>query len=223
METVLEFLALMMLTIVVFAVAIPLTLIFLVMRQVRRARRRRFGPRRGPAVTPSPRLDRRWARLRREAVVAAQRYEAAVAGVAPGPLRDSLHAARDEVAVAVAEAQRLAEHANSTERAQRQVLAALRVQQRRQQRLGDVGADVRGPLLAATQAQRDSLARLTATLQRDEQQLQMVLARLNELVAHALELCAGVPSLDAPGVTSAADHLAALRAATAELARAVHA
>ena len=209
-------------TTLIVTVVVPLTLVYLLVRQIRKGRGTRA--RRSRRAVPAPvvlAVSRRWAMLTREAAGAAQRYRDAIARVRPGPLRDSLDAAADEVAAAVTEAGRLAVQGDRTERAHRDVLAALHRQHRQRRRGPRLVAGLEASLDAAAQAQADSAQRLAAAMARDHAQLQLIVARLNELTAHALELesLATPPAL--PGSVSVAERLAALRAATAELDQAV--
>jgi hypothetical protein len=224
MEALLEGFFFVLIASLVVAVAVPLTLVYLLVRQIRKGRRVRSGARRlrTTPVIPTPALGRRWAALVREAVSAGERYGDAIGRVRPGPLRDSLDGAADEVAAAVAEARRLAVQGDRTERAHRDVLAALDRQRRQRRRGPRLVAGLEASLDAAAQAQADSAARLAAAATRDHAQLQLIVARLHELTAHALELqtMASTPALE-PGSVSVAERLAALRAATAELDQAV--
>ena len=208
-------------TTLIVTVVVPLTLVYLLVRQIRKGRRSLARQRRGTSALPTPAVGRRWAVLTREAVSAGERYRDAIARVRPGPLRDSLDGAADEVAAAVAEARRLAVQGDRTERAQREVLAALERQRRQHRRGPRLVAGLEASLDAAAQAQSESAQRLAAAAARDHAQLQLIVARLHELTAHALELqtMASTPALT--GSVSVAERLAALRAATAELDQAV--
>lgn len=214
MEVVVEFFILAFITAVVLVVVVPLGLGYLLLRQVRRARR---GRRVRPPGVVGGRLSRQWSRLAAEAVTAGERYHAAVAGVPPGPLRASLDDATADVHAAVGEAQRLAWQADRTQRAHGQVLAALQGQQRRLRAPHGLTPEVQAPLETAVRAQHDSVQRLALALRRDHWQLQLVVARLNELVAHAYELSALAAPPAPTGVATVADRVAALRAATLEL------
>lgn len=167
------------------------------------------------AITPG--LGRQWASLLRDAGAARDRFTSTVAAMPAGPLRDRLWHARAEVDQAVAEAQQLAERGSRTERAQRDVLTALDAQRRRGRRGPALSPDLEHSLQAATRAQHQSAERLGAAARRDLCQLQLVVARLHELTAHALELATATHMAELPAPCSIGDQLAALRMATAEV------
>lgn len=157
-------------------------------------------------------IGRTWSTLAHDATVAGQRYHAAIAPAAAGPLRDTLAGAAVEVDEAVAEAQRLALQGDRTERAHRDILRALDAQRGRSRSSGGASDHA---LQAATRAQHASAERLAATARDIRSRLEVTVARLHELTGHALELTAiGSPQ---PADLEVADRLAALRAATAEL------
>lgn len=164
-------------------------------------------------------LGRQWSSLLADAAAARRRFHRVVEDLGPGPLRDSLRAAADEVDDAMAEASRLAAAGDRTDRAHRDVLSALDSQRRRRRRSGGLSADLEHTLQAATRAQHESAERLAQAARRDMTQLQLLVARLHELTAHALELTTATSTAAAelPAATSIADRLAALRLATAEV------
>lgn len=213
-------------TLVVLAVAVPLFLCFLLVRQVSRTRvgswlfgrSAHYVPprisRRGSSAAPL--LRRQWALLAADAAAAGERFHRAAAQVPRGPLHSALASARPEVDDAVREAQRLAVQGDRTERAYREIMSALDRQRRR--RRGPQGpADLVASLDSVTQAQHESAERLAAASRAQLCQLQLVVARLHGLTAHALELATldRTPQLSAS--SSIADRLAALRLATAEI------
>jgi F0F1-type ATP synthase membrane subunit b/b' len=210
-------------TMFVLAVVIPLALCFLLLRQLSRTRAGRWvlgthaRPRGagGAAGVPSG-LRRQWAVLAGDAAAAGQRFSRAADQVQPGPLRAALEAARPEVDDAVAEAQRLAVQADRTERAYRDILAGLD-SQRRRRRAPFGPAEVEASLAAATRAQHESAERLLAASQAQLGQLQLVVARLHGLTAHALELSALANTPALPASVSIDERLTALRLATAEV------
>jgi hypothetical protein len=166
-------------------------------------------------------LGRHWASLVRDAVAAQERYCTMVDAVPDGPLRHSLRNAVPEVHQAVAEARRLAEQGDRTERAHREILAGLEIQRRRRGRSPALAGDLERSLQEATRAQHASAERLAAAARRDLSQLQLVVARLHELTAHGLELATttAIPA-ELPGALSIADRLSALRMATEEVEQA---
>ena len=179
--------------------------------------RRAAARRRRVATTSVPTgLNRQWGSLVTDAAAAADRYRAAIAPAKDGPLRDSLVEAAAEVDQAVEEASRLAMQGYRTERAHRDVLAALDAQRRRNRPAARLPMDLEESLQAATRAQHESAERLAASAHHDRCQLELLVARLHELAGHALELTTASASTSATNL-SMADRVAALRLATAEL------
>lgn len=218
-------------TLTVIAVLVPLLLFILLWRQVSRSRvgnwllialglRRcsRFAAarRRGGAAPVHATLRRQWALLARDAVAAGARFSSAVAGLPDGPLRATLAGAQAEVDAAVAEAQRLAVQGDRTERAHRDILAALD-SQRRRHRDAPGQAEIESAWAAATRAQHESAERLAQASRAQLCRLQLVVARLHGLTAHALELSTLDHTPQLPAAFSIEDRLTALRLATAEV------
>ena len=196
-------------------IAPPFGLFFALVWAVRR-QRRATSRRRRSAVPMTSGLNRQWGSLVADAAAAADRYRAAIAPAKDGPLRDSLVEAAAEVDQAVAEASRLAMQGYRTERAHRDVLAALNAQRRRNRPAARLPLDLEESLQAATRAQHESAERLAASAHHDRCQLELLAARLHELAGHALELTTASTSISATDL-SIADRVAALRLATAEL------
>lgn len=217
-----------LIVVVSVAILVPLALCYLLVRQVLRSPlvvrvRTRLAPAahvRGgtaPRGVPSVALGRQWALLYADALQARDRYDATVGGLRKGPLRDTLAAAEREVDIAVGEAQRLAMLGTRTERAQREILAALDSQRRRRRRGLAAPNEVVVSLDAAARAQHESAERLAESTRLTLSQLQLVVARLYELSAHTLELSALADSPPLSATTSVADSIAALRAASEEV------
>jgi hypothetical protein len=163
-------------------------------------------------------LGRPWQPLLSQAAAARERFRRVVDQCADGPLAESLRSALVEVDGAVSEARRLAESGARNDRAHRDVLAALGAQRRQHGRSVALDPDLELPLAQATAAQHASAERLAAAARSDLAQLQLVVARLHELTAHALELSTGAPGhVDLEATLSIADRLTALRLATAEV------
>ena len=222
-----EMLVAVAITMLVLAVMVPLTVVWLLVRQVRRSRsfrrlraaraRVRTAPVRAVAGGAAP-LLRPWNRLAVDATHARERFVRTVEQVPPGPLRSRLTDVAREVDAAVADAQWLAREGSATDRAYREVSAALTQQRRRSRSLTAAPADLAHDLLASTRAQRASAQRLEHASQQSLCQLQLIVARLHELTAHTLELSMGTHvTPDRLAVSSLADHVAALREATAEV------
>lgn len=162
-------------------------------------------------------LGRHWAAHVADANAARDRFVRVLDDLQPGPLRDSLRAATAEVDDAVAEVRRLAEQGSRTDRAHRDVLAALDAQRRRRHRAPTLAADLEHAMQDATRAQHESAERLAAAARRDMSQVQLLVARLHELTAHALELTTTPKAAALPAELSIADRLGALRLATEEV------
>ena len=205
------------LVVLVSAMFGPVGLFFGLLWAVRR--QRRAARRASRAVwTPAPTgLGRNWNLLVRDAATAARRYHQAIGPVAPGPLRDTLADAAIEVDQAVEEARRIAVQGDRTERAHREVLAALDSQRKRTRSGQPLPADLEESLHAAARAQHDSAERLAAAAHHDRCQLELLVARLHELAGHALELTTVSSTTATASALSLADRVAALRLATAEL------
>lgn len=219
-----EALAAILISILVMAVMVTAAVGWLLVRQLRRAAawRRRMSAALLPnriavaAASQASGLGRHWAVLLRDAMTARQRFDLAVGDLADGPLRAGLQEAACELDAAVAEARRLAHQGSKADRAHRDVLAALDRQRRRQRRAG-VSPEVEASLDAATRAQHASAERLSAAARRDLCRLQLVVARMHELTAHALELGTLANTAELTTAASVADRLAALRLATVEV------
>lgn len=220
-----------LITLAVLAVVIPLTLAILLFRQFCRTRvgnwllvvlglRRRSqfaaSSQHRAGVPVHAALRRQWALLARDAVAAGARFSSAMAGLPEGPLRDALADAQSEVDAAVAEAQRLAVQGDRTERAHRDILTALN-SQRRRHRAAPGPADIENAWAAATRAQHESAERLAEASRAQLCRLQLVVARLHGLTAHALELSTLDHTPQLPATFSIEDRLTALRLATAEV------
>ena len=214
-------------TAVVLAIVVPITLVWLLVRQVRRTRvvRGLRAARRAANVDPktvpgggAP-LLRPWSSLAFDAAAARERFVHVAASVPPGPLASSLAQAVREVDEAVADARRLAHEGSAIDRAHREVCAALARQRKRARRTPAAPDDLAGDLLASTAAQQASAQRLEQARRDTLCQLQLLVARLAELNAHALELTtvARLPQGDIG--LSIAQRLAALQQATAEVER----
>lgn len=212
-------------TMLVVMVVVPLTLVWLLVRQVRRTRmmRRLRAVRRAAASVPKTvqgggaTLLRPWSSLASDAVASRQRFVRLAGSVSPGPLAGSLAAAVREVDDAVADARRLAQEGSEIDRAHREVCAALVQQRRRARRVPAAPTALAGDLAASTRAQQASAARLEEARRQVLCQLQLLVSRLAELHAHALELTTvgRLPHGDAG--LSIAQRLAALQQATAEV------
>lgn len=222
-----EMLVAVAITMLVLVVVVPLTVVFLLVRQVRRSRafrrlraaraRVHTAPVRAAAGGAAP-LLRPWNRLATDAAAARDRFAATVAQTPAGPLRSRLNDVLGEVDEAVNDAQRLAREGSNADRARREVSAALARQRKRNRSAGAASVDLAHDLLVSTRAQQASADRLGEASRQTLCQLQLVVARLEELTAHTLELTMGTPlPHQRVALSSIADHVAALREATAEV------
>lgn len=158
-------------------------------------------------------LGREWSRLAAEAAGAAARFDLAIASLPAGPLRDRLGELRGEVAAGVTEARRLAVDGDRLSRAHRDVERALLARRRSVARDSRSAAAVHQSLTAQAQ----SAARLATAESVQRERLQVLVCRLDELVAHATELTA-LPTTAETTAAALADQVAALRLATLEVA-----
>lgn len=134
-----------------------------------------------------------WREFVTEAEVARKRYDRAVRGAAPGPLRTRLLQIGDRIAEGVGESGRVARHAQALEDALRELEPLGEVEKR----LAEVEAELAGPragdarLEQTASALRSQLAstRRIADVSRDTRdRLRLLDARLDESVARAVEL-----------------------------------
>lgn len=166
---------------------------------------------RASASSVGPSAKGEWARLARRATAAAGRYDSSVATMSDGPLRSRLRGLVSEVRASVAEAELLAGEGTRLDRACGDVQRAL-TQSRRASRT-TVATDARLALLA----QEDSLRRLRSTRVTVLDRLVTLVARLDQIAAHATELSLG--TTDAAAADELSQHVEALRLAVADLDR----
>jgi hypothetical protein len=182
--------------------------------------------RRLPAPGPEPRnpysIPPPWRELVTEALGAQAKFAVAAAGAPDGPFRIRLDDLNERVAAAVDECWSIAEHGASVD----QAVARLDPQEiRRRLALarahgeGEVGSETVG----AIQAQLDAVARLQQLSSETRQHLQLLVARLGESVADAVELTIGAPPAALSGlepvtgsVRGIVEELHAMRGALAE-------
>lgn len=181
-------------------------------------RRWRDGRGSGRAVATTPGvLGRPWAIMAMDAAAAGDRFCQVIATLEEGPLRSGLHDLVPEVDAAVAEARRLAEEGSRAQRSRRDIVRTLEAQRRAQRRPRSVTADRDESWERSIAAQRASAQRLDEIAQHHLVQLQLVVARLHELTAHALEVAAAGRPGDTEAITAVTDRVAALQAAKVEV------
>lgn len=190
------------------------------------ARRRR--PRRTERIDPFT-VGETWRRYLRGALNAQARYDRAVGSVAPGPLRDRLEEIGRRVDQGVRECWRVAQRGDALDDAVAALTAPLP-----RDRLeaahhgsdsddsdGSDGSDGADAVVRSLQAQVDTAERLTAVAAGAKQRLAMLVARLDEAVAAAVELSVQLGSSADGGqlgsdVENLVEDLAALRSALEE-------
>jgi hypothetical protein len=174
----------------------------------------RVGPR---AIDPFT-VGEPWRHLVRSALRSQARYDALVAGARPGPARDRLTGIGDRVDEAVQECWRIAQRGNEL----RRTLSGIDVGASRAQLATLDTADASSPdRRASLQSRIETYERIAATTAGTEQQLRLLVARLEETAARGAELSlitGDEPALAALGseVSGVVDELEALRLAFEE-------
>jgi hypothetical protein len=133
------------------------------------------------AIDPR-RLRDPWRQHVQEALEAEQRFDAAVASTASGPLHDRLAGMADRVAEAVSECWRIANHGQQLEVA----LGQLDPFHDLEGKLARAGGNE--AVATAIRSQMDSYRRIEQTAVSTRQRLQLLEARLDETVARAIEV-----------------------------------
>lgn len=185
------------------------------------ARRRR--PRGTERIDPFT-VSETWRRYMRGALNAQARYDRAVGSVAPGPLRDRLEEIGRRVDQGVRECWRVAQRGDALDDAV-SALAVPRPGDRLEaahQDPGGADGDGADAVVRSLQAQVDTAERLTAVAGGAKQRLALLVARLDEAVAAAVELSMQLgSSTDSSGqlgsdVENLVEDLATLRSALEE-------
>jgi hypothetical protein len=166
------------------------------------------------------RVGEPWRRLVQGAVRAESRYRQTLASTPPGPMRDRLTEIGTHIDDAVSECWRIAQRGYDL----RHALDAMDISRSRQQ-LAAIPADASDPDLvqraAALTARVNAYDRIAATTEQTEQDLRLLVARLEETSARGAELSltAGTRGVDAldQEVTGVVDELESLRLAFDEL------
>jgi hypothetical protein len=166
------------------------------------------------------RVGEPWRRLVQGAVRAESRYRQTLASTPPGPTRDRLTEIGTHIDAAVSECWRIARRGYDL----RHALDAMDIARSRQQ-LAAIPADATDPDIvqraAALTARVNAYDRIAATTEQTEQDLRLLVARLEETAARGAELsltagAGGVDALDQE-VNGVVDELESLRLAFDEL------
>ncbi len=133
------------------------------------------------------RLSEPWRGLLQAVVDARRRFDEAVDGVRPGPLRDRLGELGDRLDVAVAEAARVAGAGNTLQQGRGRIdTRAIQAELDTARHYGDAGGNAQ--VVAALEAQLASAARLDSTMQSTWDRLRLLDARIDEAVTRTVEL-----------------------------------
>lgn len=133
------------------------------------------------------RLSEPWRGLLQAVVDARRRFDEAVDGVRPGPLRDRLGELGDRLDVAVAEAARVAGAGNTLQQGRGRIdTRAIQAELDTARHYGDAGGN--SQVVAALEAQLASAARLDSTMQSTWDRLRLLDARIDEAVTRTVEL-----------------------------------
>jgi hypothetical protein len=166
------------------------------------------------------RVGEPWRQLVQGAVRAESRYRQTLASTPPGPMRDRLTEIGTHIDDAVSECWRIAQRGYDL----RHALDAMDIARSREQ-LAAIPAGATDPDLvqraAALNARVNAYDRIAATTEQTEQELRLLVARLDETSARGAELSlsAGTRGVDAldQDVTGVVDELESLRLAFDEL------
>ncbi len=172
-----------------------------------------------PSIDPF-RVGEPWRRLVQGAVRAQSRYRQTLAGTPPGPMHDRLAEIGTHLDEAVSECWRIAQRGYDL----RHALDAMDIARSREQ-LAAIPTDATDPDLvqraAALSSRVSAYDRIAATTEQTEQELRLLVARLDETSARGAELSltAGTTGVDALGVEvdGVVDELESLRLAFDEL------
>jgi hypothetical protein len=173
-----------------------------------------------PSIDPF-RVGEPWRQLVQGAVRAQGRYRQTVQSVQAGPMRDRLQDIGTQLDEAVSECWRIAQRGYDL----RHALDAMDIARSREQ-LAAIPADAADPAVqqraASLTSRVNTYDRIATTTAQTEQELRLLVARLDETSARGAELSltAGAPGIDALGteVSGVVDELESLRQAFDELA-----
>lgn len=178
-----------------------------------------------PFAVPEP-----WRRFVVEAMKSGVRYDQAIADAGSGPIRDRLDSIGERLQDGVEEVARIANRAAQLTRARKAIDAddAARDLARLDAETGDAGPAPGTPLARTAEALRsqvDAAARLDGAIADARSQLRLLDARLDELVARAIEMQVQVDDVEELGqidadVEGLVSEMEALRLALEETGRA---
>ncbi|MHB1137827.1 MAG: hypothetical protein ACYC2O_02650 [Microthrixaceae bacterium] len=172
-----------------------------------------------PGINPKE-LQEPWRGLVQEILDASRRFDRALQGVRPGPLRDRLGELGDRLTTGVDEAWRIASAGDQLAAGRRQIDTA-RVHAELQQARAMPHTERSEQTIAAIEAQLASAERLDATINDTHDRLRLLDARIDETVTRTVELSVTQSDTDAIGVLddeveSIVDDMEALRQAVEE-------
>jgi hypothetical protein len=172
-----------------------------------------------PGINPKE-LDEPWRGLVQQILDASQRFDRALSGVQAGPLLDRLRQLGERLETGVDEAWRVARAGQQLGAGRRQIDTA-QIHAELQRARSAPRTERTDQTIAAIQAQLDSAQRLDATINDTYDRLQLLDARLDEMVTRTVELSVTQTDPDAIGglgdeVESIVDDMEALRQAVEE-------
>jgi len=172
-----------------------------------------------PGINPRE-LDEPWRGLVQQILEANQRFDRALQGVQSGPLLDRLRQLGDRLETGVDEAWRIARAGQQLGAGRRQI-DTTQIHADLQRAHSAPRTERTDQTIAAIQAQLDSAQRLDATINDTYDRLQLLDARLDEMVTRTVELSVTQTDPDAIGglgdeVESIVDDMEALRQAVEE-------
>ncbi len=172
-----------------------------------------------PGINPKE-LQEPWRGLVQEILDASRRFDRALQGVRPGPLRERLGELGDRLTTGVDEAWRIASAGDQLAAGRRQIDTA-RVHAELQQARAMPQTERSAQTIAAIEAQLASAERLDATIHDTYDRLRLLDARIDETVTRTVELSVTQSDPDAIGglgdeVESIVDDMEALRQAVEE-------
>jgi hypothetical protein len=172
-----------------------------------------------PGINPRE-LQEPWRGLVQEILDASRRFDRALQGVRPGPLRERLGELGDRLTTGVDEAWRIASAGDQLAAGRRQIDTA-RVHAELNQARSMPHTDRSEQTIAAIEAQLASAARLDATINDTYDRLRLLDARIDETVTRTVELSVTQTDADSLGglgdeVESIVDDMEALRQAVEE-------
>lgn len=144
-------------------------------------------PRAERATIDTKNLGEPWKSLLTEIVASGERFHKAAAGMQDGPLKARLADLGESLSTAIADAARVAHAGNQLSGARSQIETG-RVQQELFYARSEPASPRRDQTIAALEAQLASAARIDQTTRETYEQLRLLDARIDEMVARSVEL-----------------------------------